>query len=156
MFQVPFNFVFPSLNWFWTDASQAKHRVGKVVGIGIHNSNSSITQQRWFSPRRLVPVNRGQSCNLLQSRRNKFAHKTVVTQWIHAFSWDVLALRPFHAYPHRFVGLVLSNCATGFPVLIELKSTRQCCWHRNFQLSASIFHCALGFFISKFNKENTT
>ena len=42
--------------------------------------------------------------------------------------------------PHRFVGfnntsmfcLVFSNCATGFPVRTALKSTRHCCWHRNF------------------------
>ena len=41
----------------------------------------------------------------------------------------VLALRPLHAYSHRFVGLnntsifrlVLSNFATSFPVLIQLK-----------------------------------
>ena len=39
------------------------------------------------------------------NHRNKFVHKIVVTQRIHAFSWDVvfmaLALRPFHAYPHQ-------------------------------------------------------
>ena len=60
----------------------------------------------------------------------------------------VLALRPFHAYPHRFIGLnnisifrlVLSSCATGLSVLLKLKSTRHRCWHR----------------IIKFDKENTT
>ena len=76
-------------------------------------------------------------------QRNKFV--------IHVSPCDVvfmvLPLRPFHAYPHRFVGLnntsifrlVLFNCATGFRVLKKLKSTRHCCWHRNFQLSTSIF-----------------
>ena len=34
---------------------------------------------------------------------------------------------------------MLSNCATSFPVLIKLQSTRHCCWHRNVQLSTSIF-----------------
>ena len=83
--------------------------------------------------------------------RNKFVHKILVTQWIDASLCDavfmVLALRPFHAYPQRFVGLnntsifrlVLSNCATGLPVLKKLKSTKHRCWHRNFQLSTSIF-----------------
>ena len=54
-------------------------------------------------------------------------------------------------YSQRFVSLnntsifclVLSNCATGFPVLTKLKSTRHCCWHRNLQLSTSIFHFSL-------------
>ena len=73
-------------------------------------------------------------------------------------SWFLL--RPFHAYPHRFTGfnntsvfcLVLSTCATGFPVLMKLNSTRHCCWHWNFQLSTSFFF-SLEFFIIKFNKE---
>ena len=85
---------------------------------------------------------------------NRFVHKIVVTQSIHAFSFDVvfmvLALRPFHAYPQRFVGLnntntfrlVLSNCVKG--------------WHRNFQLSMGIFDFTLEFSIIRFNKENTT
>ena len=86
-----------------------------------------------------------------------FCTNFVVTQWIHAFSWDevfmVLVLRPFHAYPHRFVGLnstsifrlVLSNCATSSPVLMKLKSTRHRWWHRNFQLSTGIIHDTLEF-----------
>ena len=57
-----------------------------------------------------------------------------------------LALRPFHAYPHRLADLndtsifrlVLSKCAPGFPVLMKLSSRRHCYWHRNFQLSTSI------------------
>ena len=93
-----------------------------------------------------------------ERHRNKFAHQIVVTQWIHAISCNlvfmVLALRPLHAYPHGFV--VLSNCATSFSVLMKLKSTKLCCWHRNVQLSTSIFHHTLEFFMIKFNKENTT
>ena len=76
----------------------------------------------------------------------------------------VFVLRPFHAYPHRFVGLnntstfrlVFSNCTTSFPVQIMSKSTKHCGWHRNFQLSTSIFHYTLEFFIIRINKENTT
>ena len=79
-------------------------------------------------------------------QRNKFA-----TQLIHTTSCDVvfvvLVLRTFHAYSHRFVGLnnknifrlLLSNCATGFPVLMTLKSTKHCCWHLNFQLLRAFF-----------------
>ena len=99
---------------------------------------------------------------------NKLVHKIVVTQWIYAFSGDlafiVLALRPLHAYPHRFADLnntsifclVLSNCATSFLVLITLKSARNCCWHRNFKHSMSIFHYTLEFFSIRFNEDNTT
>ena len=54
----------------------------------------------------------------------------------------------FHAYPHRFFGfdntsifrLVLSNSATSLPVLMKLKSTRRCSWHRNFPCSTRLFH----------------
>ena len=53
----------------------------------------------------------------------------------------------FHAYPHRFAGfnntsifcLVFSNCATSLPVLMKLKSTRRCGWHRNFPCSTRLF-----------------
>ena len=43
-FQIPFNFVSPSLDWCNTNASQTKHRVSKDVGLGFHNTNSFITQ----------------------------------------------------------------------------------------------------------------
>ena len=76
----------------------------------------------------------------------------------------VLALRPFHAYLHRVVGLnntrifrfALSNCATSFPVLLKLHSTRHCCWHRNFQLSSSIYRDILEFLTIRINEVNTT
>ena len=38
-------------------------------------------------------------------------------------------------------------------MLIKLKSARHCCWHRNFQLSSSIFHDTFEFFIIRFNEE---
>ena len=77
-------------------------------------------------------------------------------------SW--LLLRDPSMYSHGFVGLnnisrfrlVLSNFATGFLVLIQLKSTKYCSWHRDFPLSTSIFHDTLEFFIIRFSTENTT
>ena len=91
---------------------------------------------------------------------NKFAHKTVLTQWIHAFScgvvFMVLALKPNHAYPHRFVGLNNTSIfVVCFPTVPEAAlcwwswNLKQCCWHRNFQLSSSIFHQMLEFFIKE-------
>ena len=40
--QILFNFVIPGLH-FWTNASWTEHLVGKDVGFGICNLNSSIT-----------------------------------------------------------------------------------------------------------------
>ena len=62
-FQKPFGPVFPGFDWLVTEASQTEHRVGKDMGFGIRNMNSSITQQRCFSPYGLLPINRGQSGN---------------------------------------------------------------------------------------------
>ena len=70
----------------------------------------------------------------------------------------------FQSYPREFggidntsiVGLVFPNIAAGFSTAIYWCFTRHCCWHRNFQLSTSIFHGMFKFFIIWFNEENTT
>ena len=62
--QTPFAFVFPSFGRLITAASETEHRVGKDVGLGIRNMNSSITQQRCISPHGLLPVSRGETGGL--------------------------------------------------------------------------------------------
>ena len=67
----------------------------------------------------------------------------------------------FQSYSHRFVGidnlsiisLVFRNIAVGFHTTLHWYFARHCCWHRNFQLSTSGFHCELEFFIVWFNEE---
>ena len=49
--------------------------------------------------------------------------------------------------------LVFPNIALGFSTVLYRYFARHCCWHRNFQLSPSGFHCELEFFIVWFNKE---
>ena len=65
--------------------------------------------------------------------------------------------RPFHAYPHKFVGLnitstflhvISSSTATGVIVLMKFKS-------RSFQFCTSVFHHTLEFFVIRINEENT-
>ena len=64
----PFDPAFPGFDWFITERAQTEHWVGKDVGLGICNLNRSITLQSCFSPRRLVPGNRGKCCDLRTSQ----------------------------------------------------------------------------------------
>ena len=57
---------------------------------------------------------------------------------------------------HAYFVLRCPTVPQVFQVLVELDSTRHCCWHRHFQLSTSIFHHTLEFFIIRFNIENST
>ena len=99
--------------------------------------------------------------------RNKFVHQIVVTKWIHAFSCNVIFMisvrSSLHECPHRFVGFsntsIFVLCC---PTVRQVSQcwwswsfTRHCCWHRNFQLSTSIFHCTLEFFIIITKKSNS-
>ena len=54
------------------------------------------------------------------------------------------------------LGLVLPNIAAGFSAAMCWCFSRHCCWHRNFQLSTSVFHGKFKFFIIRFNEEDTT
>ena len=53
----------------------------------------------------------------------------------------------FTSYSHRFVGIdntsifgfLFPNTAAGFTATIYWCFTKHCCWHRNFQLSTSVF-----------------
>ena len=84
--------------------------------------------------------------------RNELVQKITVTQLICSFCSNVIFLVPFRyafqSNSHRFVsldntnifGLVFPNtAAAGFSVAICEGFTRHCCWHRNFQLSTSVF-----------------
>ena len=61
----------------------------------------------------------------------------------------------FQSYSHRLVGidstsmfgLVFHQIAAGFLAAICWCFARHCCWHRNFQLATSVFHCVYKFFI---------
>ena len=86
------------------------------------------------------------------SHWNKLVYLIVVmVQWIIPFARDVIFVIPvrhtFQSYPQSFVdidntstfGLFLPNTAASFPAAIYWCPTRHCCWHRNLQLSTSIF-----------------
>ena len=49
--------------------------------------------------------------------------------------------------------IAFPNIAVGFPTALYRYFARHCCWHRNFQLSASGFHCELEFFVVWLNEE---
>ena len=49
--------------------------------------------------------------------------------------------------------LAFPNIAVSFPTALYRYFARHRCWHRNFQLSTSGFHCGLQFFVVWFNEE---
>ena len=53
-----------------------------------------------------------------------------------------------------YLVLCFPNTAAGFPAAIYWCFTRHCCWHRNFQLSTSVFHGMFKLFIIWFNEED--
>ena len=135
-------------------------RVDKVVvGSGLeHEKGEGEMTERWLHAHCRHPWAM-HVCNTqknVRSVRAVHVHQKNVRATRSVFT----VLRSFHAYPHKFVGfnntstfcLVSSNCATSFPVRTLLNFTRHCCWHRNFQLSTSGFHCELAFFIVWFNE----
>ena len=73
-FQKPFDPVFPSFDWFITDASQAQQRARKDVGFGSRKLNSSVSSQSSLFPHRLLPVNRGQSGSFCLIRDQPLSH----------------------------------------------------------------------------------
>ena len=70
----------------------------------------------------------------------------------------------FQTLSRRFVGFNIASVfclailfnAKVFPVLATLKIARHCGWHQDFQLSTSILHNILDFFICWINEVNTT
>ena len=68
----------------------------------------------------------------------------------------------FKPWSRAFVGndntslicLAFHHFSAGFSTVLFRYFAKQCCKHRNFQLSTSGFHCELEFFIVWFNKES--
>ena len=54
----------------------------------------------------------------------------------------ILVRRSFRAFPSSTSVFcsVSSDSAAGFSALVKIKFARRCGWHRNFQISTSIFH----------------
>ena len=88
--------------------------------------------------------------------RNEFVHWNCSDLKNSPFSCNMIFMisvrSSFHSDSHRFVSfssagvfcLVSSNGAAGFTATsVQWSFTRHCCWHRNFQLSTSIFHFKL-------------
>ena len=63
-----------------------------------------------------------------------------------------LVLRRHQQHKRDFC-LAFPNIAVGFSTALYRYFARHCCWHRNFQLSPSGFHCELDFFVVWFNEE---
>ena len=67
----------------------------------------------------------------------------------------------FYPWSRAFVGinntslrcLAFPNIEVGFHTALYRYFARHCCWHRNFQLSTSGFHCELEFFVVWLNDE---
>ena len=97
--------------------------------------------------------------------RNEFVHKTAMSKRIHPFCSHVILMRfvfsSFWSWSRAFVGInntsvfcpAFPNIAVGFTHALYRYVARHCCWHRNFQLSTSGFHCEHEFFVVWFNEE---
>ena len=64
------------------------------------------------------------------------------------------SIRELRQYKHLWS--CVSHTAANFTAVIYYGFTKHCCWHRNYQLSTSIFHGTFEFFIINFNEEDTT
>ena len=81
---------------------------------------------------------------------------------------DVIFVIPvrhtFQSYSHSFVGidntrifgLAFPNTAAGFSAAIYWCFTRHCCWYRNSQLPAAVFHDVLEVLVLRSTEEDTT
>ena len=95
-------------------------------------------------------------------------NKTGMSYRCRPFCSDMILMRfvssSFQLWSRAFLGinntsvfcLVFFNIAVGFSTALYRYFARHCCWHRNFQLSPSGFHCELEFFIVWFNKEQSS
>ena len=54
---------------------------------------------------------------------------------------------------HKRISSCVSQFCGGLPTAFHRNFARHCCWHWNFQLSTSGFHCELEFFVVWFNEE---
>ena len=70
----------------------------------------------------------------------------------------------FSPWSRAFIGinntsvlcLAFPNISVGFTTALYRYFARHCCWHRNFQLSPSGFHCELEFFVVWFDEEHSS
>ena len=99
--------------------------------------------------------------------RNTFVHEIVMVQRVDSFPCNVVfmifMLCSFQTLSRRFVGfddacvfcLGSIRSATSFPVLSSPDLARQCCWHRNFQVSPRMFNSFFEFRICWINAVNS-
>ena len=97
--------------------------------------------------------------------RNESVHKTAMSFSICPFCSNVILMRfvasSFLPWSRAFIGinntiifrLAFPNVAVGFSTALYRFFARPCCWHWNFQLSASGFHRELEFFVVWLSEE---
>ena len=134
--------------WYWGSSSEFFRWLrsindAKWTFLPLFLASRSLLSCFWLSSAAMPGISRVFTI-LSPQASEEFVHRTVMSYRIHPFAvmwfWCVFCL----SFP---------NIAVGFSTSLCLYFARHCCWHRNFQLSTSGFHCELEFFVFCFNRE---